>query len=97
MLAAIVQNNVLLVAWQDNNLVLGLTTAYSVKAIEDLISKKRKRLSKTSTNARVVLPVFKENGQDVFEKEFKVPKLFCYYNKHIGEVDRLHRSIVNLQ
>ena len=61
-LAAIVQNNVLLVAWQDNNLVLGLTTVYGVREVEDFISKKRKRPSKTSTNARVVLPAFKENG-----------------------------------
>lgn len=64
-LAAMVQNGVLLVAWQDNNLVLGLTTAYGVREIDDSVSKKRKRPSKTSTNARVVLLAFKENGQDV--------------------------------
>ena len=29
-LAAVAQKDVLLVAWQDNNLVLGLTTAYGV-------------------------------------------------------------------
>ena len=29
-LAAVVQKDILLVAWQDNNLVLGLTTAYGV-------------------------------------------------------------------
>ena len=62
-----VQNNILLVAWQDNNLVLGLTTAYGVREVDDSISKKRKRFSKTSTNARVVLPAFKENGQYVWE------------------------------
>lgn len=61
-LAAIVQQDVLHVTWQDNNLVLGLTTTYGVREIEDSISKKRKRPSKTSTNARVVLPAFKENG-----------------------------------
>ena len=66
--------------------MLGLTTAYGVKEVEDSISKKRKRPSKTSTNARVVLPAFKENDQDIFEKEFKVPKLFYHYNKHMGEV-----------
>ena len=64
-LAAVVQKDVLLVAWQDNNLVLGLSTAYGAREIEDSISKKRKRPSKTSTNTRVVLPAFKENNQDV--------------------------------
>ena len=92
-LAAVVQDDVLLVAWQDNNLVLGLTTAYGVREVKDSISKKRKRPSKTSTNARVGLPAFKENGQDVWEKEFKVPKLIYYYNKHMGEVDRFNALV----
>lgn len=92
-LAAVVQNNILLIAWQDNNLVLGLTTAYGVREVNDSISKKRKRPSKTSTNARIILPTFKENGQDVWEKEFKVPKLFYYYNKHMGEVDRFNALV----
>ena len=92
-LAAVVQDDVLMVAWQDNNLVLGLTTAYGVREIDDSVSKKRKRPSRTSTNARVVLPAFKENGQDVHEKEFKVPKLFYYYNKHMGEIDRFNALV----
>ena len=58
-----------------------------------LSPKKRKRPSRTSTNARVVLPAFKENGKDVSEKEFKVPKLFHYYNKHMGEVDRFNALV----
>ena len=40
-LAAVVQNDVLLVAWQDNNLVLGLTTAYGVREVDDTVSKKK--------------------------------------------------------
>lgn len=92
-LAAMVQDDILLVAWQDNNLVLGLTTAYGVREVDDSISKKRKRPSKTSINARVVLPAFKENGQDVWEKDFKVPKVFYYYNKHMGEVDRFNALV----
>ena len=80
-------------AWQDNNLVLGLTTVYGVREIKDFISKKRKRLSKTSTNIRVVLPAFKENDKNIFKKEFQVPKLFYYYNKHIGEVDRFNALV----
>lgn len=92
-LAAMVQNDILLVAWQDNNLVLDLTTAYGVREIDNSISKKRKRFSKTSTNARVVLSAFKENSQYVWEKDFKVSKLFYYYNKHIGEVDRFNALV----
>ena len=92
-LAAVVQNDVLMVAWQDNNLVLGLTTAYGVREVDDFVSKKRKRPSKTSTNARVVLPAFKENDKDVFEKTFKVPKVFYHYNKHMGEVDRFNALV----
>ena len=64
-LAVVVQDDILFVAWQDNNLVLALTTIYSIREIDDMIPKKRKRPSKTSTNARVVLPAFKENDQPV--------------------------------
>ena len=92
-LAAVVQNDVLHVAWQDNNLVLALTTAYGVHEVDDTVSKKRKRPSKTSTNARVVLPAFQEDEQPVSEKEFAVPKLFYYYNKHMGEVDRFNALV----
>lgn len=92
-LAAVVQDDILFVAWQDNNLVLALTTAYGVREIDNVIPKKRKRPSKTSTNARVVLPAFKENDQPVWEKEFKVPKLFYYYNKHMGEIDRFNALV----
>ena len=92
-LATFVQNNVLLVAWQDNNLALGLTTAYRVREVDDSVSKKRKRPSRTSTNARIVLPAFKENGNDVYKKEMKIPRLFYYYNKHMGEVDRFNALV----
>ncbi len=92
-LDAMVYDDVLCVAWQDNNLVLALTTAYGVREIDDVVSKTRKRPSKTSTNARIVLPAFKENGKDTWEKEFKVPKLFYYYNKHMGEVDRFNALV----
>lgn len=92
-LAAMVQDGVLLVAWQDNNLVLGLTTAYGVREIEDTVIKKRKRPSKTSTNARVVLPAFKDNGNDVWQKDFGVPKMYFYYNKHMGKIDRFNALV----
>ena len=92
-LTIVVQDDILFVAQQDNNLVLALTTVYSVREIDNVIPKKRKRPSKTSTNARVVLPAFKENDQPIQEKEFKVPKLFYYYNKYIGEIDRFNALV----
>ncbi len=92
-LAAVVQDDVLYAAWQDNNLVLALTTAYGVREVDDCVSKKRKRLSKISINARVSLPAFIKNGQPVWEKEFKVSKLFDYYNKHMGEIDRFNALV----
>jgi Transposase IS4 len=42
--------------WQDNNTVLGITTAYCLK--NKTIWRLRKRPSPTSTNARIVRPVF---------------------------------------
>ena len=41
--------------------------------------------------ARAVLPAL--NGQDVWEKDFNVPKLFYYYNKHVGEEDRFNALV----
>jgi hypothetical protein len=46
---------VLCFAWQDNNTVLGITTAYSP---DDLVIRTRKRPAQTSTNAAIVRPVF---------------------------------------
>lgn len=92
-LAAMIQNDVLMIAWQDNNLVLTLTTAYDVKNVDDNVSKKRKRPSRTNTNARVVLSAFKENNENVWEKKFKIPKIFHYYNKHMGKINRFNALI----
>ena len=61
-LTIVVQNNVLIVTQQDNNLVLRLTIIYNYREINNSISKKRKRLSKTSTNTRIILSTFKENS-----------------------------------
>jgi hypothetical protein len=43
-----VVEGVLCLAWQDNNTVLGITTAYSP---DDLVIRTRKRPAETSTNA----------------------------------------------
>ena len=92
-LAVIIQKDVLLVAWQNNNLILDLITAYRVKEINNSISKKRKRFNKTSINTRIILPAFRENNKDISKKEIKVPRLFYYYNKYISEVNRFNALI----
>ena len=70
--------------------MLRLTTAYSVREIDDIVSKKRKRPSRTNINARVILPAFKEDRKDVGEKVFNIPKIFHYYNKHMREINRFN-------
>ena len=64
-LTAVVQDNILMIAWQNNNLILALTTAYGVREVNNTIIKKRKRLNRTSTNNRIVLPTFKEDENNV--------------------------------
>lgn len=60
-----VQDDVLLVAWQDNNLVLELITAYDIREMNNFVFQKRKRLSKTSINTRIGLHAFKKNEKDI--------------------------------
>lgn len=50
-LFAVPQQEVLCLAWQDNNLVLGLSTLHSP---DTFVNRERKRPAKTSTNAMVV-------------------------------------------
>jgi Transposase IS4 len=68
--------------WQDTNAVLGITTAYSVK--NNTIWRPRKRPSPTSTNARVVRPVFGEETS----KWLAIPLVIDHYNHHMNGVDR---------
>ena len=53
-------------AWQGNNTVLGITTAYSP---DDLVIRTRKRPAATSTNAAIVRPVF----GDEYTKDLAIP------------------------
>jgi len=78
--AEVVDDVVLCFAWQDNNTVLGITTAYKP---EDLVLRNRKRPAETSTNAAIVRPVF----GDSYTKELAIPRLIDAYNHHMGGVD----------
>src|SRR6266487_4830862 len=57
LLARVVQDTLCL-AWQDNNIVLALSNIHTVHQTEDFREKVRKRPPKTSTNGRIVWPVF---------------------------------------
>jgi Transposase IS4 len=68
--------------WQDNNAVLGLTTAHCLK--NDTIERLRKRPSPTSVNARIVRPVFR----DELFKWLYIPCAIDDYNHYMNKVDR---------
>jgi Transposase IS4 len=76
--------------WQDNNAVLGITTAYCLK--NEIIWRVRKRPSPTSTNARIVRPVF---GNET-SKHLPIPKAIDRYNHHMNGVDRHNQLRKNL-
>ena len=77
----IVINSVLCFLWQDNNAVLGITTAYSLHV---LIKRLRTRPSPTSTNAYIVLPVFGDQKKKLLEILYAINE----YNYYINGVDR---------
>ena len=76
----VLKDDVLCWAWQDNNIVLGLTTMHTPDTVLTL---PRKRPAETSTNGHIVRPVF---GDEVI-KELGIPKFIDDYNQHMGGVD----------
>ena len=81
MLAEVVDST-LCFLWQDNNAVLGLTTAHCLK--DKTVERNRRRPSPTSTNARIVRPVF---GDAPFKK-LQIPQAIDDYNHYMNGVDR---------
>jgi hypothetical protein len=82
LLAAVVQD-VLCLAWQDNNVVLALSNIHTVDKAEDFWEKARKRSTRTSTNGRSVRRVF---GSD-YVKDLQIPCFIDDYNQYMGGVD----------
>ncbi len=82
LLARVVQDTLCL-AWQDNNIVLALSNIHTVHQTEDFREKVRKRPPKTSTNGRIVRPVF----GDAPKKELQIPCFIDDYNQYMGSVD----------
>ena len=73
----------LCLAWQDNNIILGLSNIYTVDKAEDFREKARRRPAKTSTNRRIVRKVF---GDD-YIKDLQIPCFIDDYNQYMGGVD----------
>jgi hypothetical protein len=74
------EQGVLCIAWQDNNIVFML---FSIHSPNSFITTKRKRPSKTSTNAAIARAPF---GDEV-EKEQPIPTIINDYNHYMGGVD----------
>ena len=73
-------NDVLYLAWQDNNLVLALSTVHSPT---DLIKRERKRLGEKSTNIIIARKVF----ANASKKKLKIPIFINDYNYNMNDVD----------
>jgi hypothetical protein len=73
-------DNVLCVAWQDNNIVFALSTVHS--AFEYILSNRR-RPAKTSTNAAIARAPF----GDAVRAQLEIPILIHDYNHHMGGID----------
>lgn len=82
-LAGEVIDEVLALIWMDNNYVLLLTTIHKVKGAESYIWRSRRRPGVTSTNAKVVRPIF--GGQHT--RMLLIPVLIDMYNHFMGGVD----------
>ena len=78
-----VTDGILCFAWQDNNVVLGLTTAFSLGKEQDVVIRERRRPRVTSTNASVALPVF---GKE-WKKDLPIPIAIDAYNHGMNAVD----------
>jgi hypothetical protein len=63
--------------WQDNNRVLGMTTAYSLM---DTVIRPRKRPGTTSTSAAITRPIFGDSPV----KDLPIPVAIDAYNHHMG-------------
>jgi hypothetical protein len=79
-LYALPVSNVLCLAWQDNNIVLGLSTLHSA---DSFVLSRRRRPGKTSTNAVIARRVFDEE----VIKELEIPIFINDYNHYMNGVD----------
>lgn len=78
-----VVNGTLCIAWQDNNIVLFLTTIHSPSGLYSMVERIRKAPSKTSTNAAHARKPF--DGSAI--KSLLIPRFIDDYNHFMGGVD----------
>ena len=75
-------------AWQDNNVVLSITTAFTlVKGVDNWILRMRRRPKVSSTNAAIARPIF----GDQVRKELVIPAAIDAYNHHMNGIDRANQ------
>jgi len=82
-LLAVVVQDTLCLAWQDNNIILALSNIYTVYKVDDFREKIRKCPARTSTNGRIIRTVF----GDLSIKELWIPCFIDNYNQYMGGVD----------
>jgi len=82
LVTAVIQD-VLCLAWQDNNIVLSLSNVYTMDKADNFRERVRKRLAKTLTNGRIIRKVFRDN----YIKELSIPYFINDYNQYIRGVN----------
>ena len=82
-LVAIAVPDVLCFGWQDNNIVLALSTIHTVHTAQDFVERVRRRHQKTSTNGAVAWKAFGDNPRIAMP----IPRVFDDYNKYMGGID----------
>ncbi len=70
------EQNILCLAWQDNNIVLALSNLYTVNKAEDIVKRKKRRSAKTLINGCIIREVF---GTDSV-KNFRISSFINDYN-----------------
>ena len=79
----IYENKILTLCWQDNNVVIILSTVHTVDKTTNLIERKRRRLNKSSTNAVIVCQSFRKEVR----KTLFISIFINDYNHYIRDVD----------
>src|ERR1700742_3327731 len=80
--------NALCFAWQNNNTILSITTAFTLNpGAENWVWRQRRRPKYTSTNAAIARPIF---GNEL-RKTLSIPDAIDAYNHHMGGIDRANQ------
>jgi hypothetical protein len=82
-LLAIIVQDILYLAWQNNSIVLDLSNIHTIDKAEDFRTKERRRPAKTSINGRIVQEVF----SNLLIKELKIPYFINNYNQNMRGID----------